>query len=111
MGMFDTINLICPHCGSPTGIQTKSGICQLNVWWLDDAPLNAVRGIQGQSECKGCGQKFHVGLQTVAHAMVGGETYKTNTAGDRVGYSRVYQTLTKIDINQKAPEDDDDYPE
>lgn len=38
MGMFDSINVTCPHCGSIFEAQSKAGDCLLYVYTLDTAP-------------------------------------------------------------------------
>ncbi len=38
MGLYDSINVTCPHCGSIFEAQSRAGDCILDVYTLDTAP-------------------------------------------------------------------------
>lgn len=64
MGMFDSVDIICPHCGKETECQTKSGPCMLRRYTLDNAPISVAAGIVGQNWCDQCKQPFVIELTT-----------------------------------------------
>lgn len=61
MGMFDSIMVPCPECGKKYEAQTKSGECCLYTWDLDEAPIEALLGVNSLApfECQ-CGTSFEV---------------------------------------------------
>jgi hypothetical protein len=45
MGMYDTIHIPCPKCGTPVDVQSKGGECSLKNFTLDTAPLDVIMGL------------------------------------------------------------------
>ena len=64
MGMFDTILVPCPECGKKYEAQTKKGERLLEVWELEDAPVEAMMGVNTHAPflCP-CGTEFEVNLK------------------------------------------------
>ena len=62
MGMFDTVWLNCPNCGSHDEIQTKSGACLLNNFSLHEAPMDVLSGVLGTEHCPSCGKPYVIEL-------------------------------------------------
>ncbi len=55
MGMYDEINVTCPGCSETLIYQSKSGPCCLGTYSLDNAPLEMLSSIEGDSEwCNKC---------------------------------------------------------
>lgn len=67
MGMFDTVLVTCPKCGSREHFQTKSGKCVLGVWSLRKAPADAENDVMADinrhspHDCQKCGTYMYVG--------------------------------------------------
>jgi len=61
MGMFDSVMVPCPRCGSETEAQSKSGACLLDEYTLDDAPGDVMLDVNRHApfSCS-CGCKFSV---------------------------------------------------
>ena len=70
MGMFDSVYVECPYCGSSNELQTKRGECILGNYSLDNAPPQVLLGIKGNQECYKCGELFNVGVQCLTRAWV-----------------------------------------
>ena len=68
MGMYDTILVPCPSCGTKEDFQTKSGSCAMAVYELDEAPQDALSDVNrhGPATCRKCKSIFGVELTTVA---------------------------------------------
>ena len=47
MGMYDTVRVPCPKCGTREDFQSKSGECNLDVFPLEKAPKSVL--INGKS--------------------------------------------------------------
>jgi hypothetical protein len=64
MGMFDSIMLPCPKCGTLYEAQTKGGDCYLQVYSFEDAPQDAMGDVNRHAPfiCDNCGTKFKVEL-------------------------------------------------
>ena len=64
MGMYDTVMVRCPQCGTPAGFQSKSGSCDLETFSLDEAPDDVLRDVNRHSPatCMKCGARFGVEL-------------------------------------------------
>ena len=61
MGMFDSIMVPCPECGKKYEAQTKTGQRLLETWDLEDAPIEALMGVNTHAPftCS-CGTEFEV---------------------------------------------------
>lgn len=64
MGMFDYVNLKCPHCGATYTTQSKGGDCNLDTYDLHDAPADVIIDINRYRPftCEECGGIFKVEL-------------------------------------------------
>ena len=62
MGMYDTVTVRCPQCGTPAGFQSKSGSGKLETFSLDEAPDAVLLDVNRHSPaaCKKCGVRFGV---------------------------------------------------
>lgn len=43
MGLFDSLYVDCPHCGTPVEFQSKEWNCDLSVYSLESAPTAILR--------------------------------------------------------------------
>jgi transposase-like protein len=59
MGLFDTVNFTCPHCGKTTGVQSKAGPCDLITYDERDVPLAIAAALGDEREtCEHCDRDF-----------------------------------------------------
>lgn len=65
MGMYDTVMVRCPQCGVPAEFQSKSGICALATYSLDEAPDDVLRDVNrhAPATCAKCGARFGVEIE------------------------------------------------
>lgn len=66
MGMFDTVLVKCPSCGTRNEFQTKSGECCLLVHNLEDCPDDMLGDVNRHAPvaCDECGTIFQVDIPT-----------------------------------------------
>jgi hypothetical protein len=66
MGMFDSVMVPCPRCGTRHEFQSKSGECTLAEFLLENAPDDVLEGIDDVRlhTCTRCGASFRVVLGT-----------------------------------------------
>ena len=66
MGMFDTVLVPCPKCGTKEEFQSKSGECFLQVVELENCPPDIFADINRHSpySCSNCDSTFQVDLKT-----------------------------------------------
>ena len=78
MGMFDSIMVPCPTCGERSEFQTKSGPCLLAVWNLEDAPQEALAGVNSHAPntCEKCGTDYGVHLTLTATPCTTDQLYR-----------------------------------
>lgn len=71
MGMFDTVDVPCPHCGTVKSFQSKGGACLLRNYNLHDAPADVLSDINRHApyQCEKCGTSFAVQVKTIASAV------------------------------------------
>lgn len=64
MGVYDTVKVPCPKCGTKAEAQSKSGDCVLAVYDLSTAPDDVLGDVNRHApfECEECGTKFKVAL-------------------------------------------------
>lgn len=66
MGMYDTLNVPCPHCGYINSLQSKAGPCGLYDYTIDDAPYVVVQDLANERQyCLECSKEFSVRSRTV----------------------------------------------
>lgn len=72
MGMFDSVNVPCPKCGTKAEFQSKSGSCVMRVYELDEAPLDVLMDINRHSPytCRECGCSYAVKVSHSASAVL-----------------------------------------
>lgn len=65
MGMFDSVMVPCPSCGEINEFQSKSGDCTLDVYSLDNCPLDVIYDINRHSPiyCQKCGVGYRVDVK------------------------------------------------
>lgn len=65
MGMYDTVLVRCPQCGTVAEFQSKSGKCLLETYARDEAPDDVVRGVNrhAPATCVKCGVRFGVEIE------------------------------------------------
>ena len=64
MGMFDTVNVPCPKCGTFNEFQSKGGDCLLSTYTLENAPNDVLLDVNRHSPvtCRNCKTKYKVEL-------------------------------------------------
>lgn len=62
MGVYDTVMVPCPQCGTREEFQSKSGRCMLETFSLDDAPDEVLLDVNRHSPivCTKCSARFGV---------------------------------------------------
>lgn len=62
MGMFDSVMVPCPECGTKNEFQSKGGDCILAVYELDNCPPDVMSNINRHSPhtCARCGIAYEV---------------------------------------------------
>ena len=57
MGVFDSVFVICPHCGQENvDFQSKAGVCALLEYNLNNCPASIAEDLNGKVEkCPKCG--------------------------------------------------------
>jgi len=65
MGMYDSVNVPCPKCGTESEFQSKGGDCLLNVYTLDNCPMDVLSDVNrhAPNDCEKCGTRFYVKIQ------------------------------------------------
>lgn len=59
MGMFDSVYVACPRCGTRCEFQSKAGECCCDSYSLDDAPTEILLDIINEPNwCHGCKSWF-----------------------------------------------------
>jgi predicted RNA-binding Zn-ribbon protein involved in translation (DUF1610 family) len=68
MGVYDSVMIPCPKCGKTQEAQSKSGPCILNVYELEDAPIEVLMNVNRHApfKCDDCGCYYMVRLKTTA---------------------------------------------
>ena len=55
MGLFDSVNLFCPHCAAPIELQSKAGACNLENHWHLSVPAEIAQDLDGEPvTCREC---------------------------------------------------------
>lgn len=62
MGVYDTVLVRCPQCGTPAEFQSKSGRCLLETYSLDEAPDDVLLDVNhhAPATCAKCSVCFYV---------------------------------------------------
>jgi hypothetical protein len=64
MGMYDTVIVPCPTCGTTSEFQSKGGQCLLKTYSLDEAPDDVLLDVNRHAPdtCGKCGTRFGVAI-------------------------------------------------
>ena len=64
MGMFDTVMVPCPQCGTKNEFQSKGGECKLAVYDLEDVPVDVLSDANRYpNSCSKCGIPYKIVIQ------------------------------------------------
>ena len=65
MGLYDTVMVPCPQCGTSAEFQSKSGVCNLDTYALHEAPDDVLLGVNrhAPATCVKCGVRFGVEIE------------------------------------------------
>lgn len=68
MGMFDSVMVPCPKCGTKVECQSKGGDCTLAVYDLASVPPEVLADVNRHAphECLSCGHRFELRLTVAA---------------------------------------------
>lgn len=70
MGMFDSVYVSCPNCGSANEFQSKAGDCLLKDYSLDNAPPEILLDLKGQIQtCFNCKKSIGIVVQCIVYAQ------------------------------------------
>ena len=71
MGMFDTVMVPCPVCGTTAPFQSKGGDCLLTEYTLENAPADVLSDVNRHAPalCMKCATQFKVKLQISARSV------------------------------------------
>ena len=73
MGMFDSVWVKCPKCGTENEFQTKSGECFLENYTLENCPDDALANVNRHSPCHcDCGAFYEVDIKERKAVLVAG---------------------------------------
>ena len=66
MGMYDTLIVKCPECGSQVGFQSKAGDCNLYNYSVNDVPAEIAIDLKNDvSRCENCGYSCRLNVQVI----------------------------------------------
>ena len=70
MGLYDTVHVPCPNCGTLSEFQSKSGDCTLSNYQLSNAPADVLVDINrhAPNTCDKCGTKYFVKTEITTKA-------------------------------------------
>lgn len=72
MGLFDSVMVPCPECGTINEFQSKGGDCRLAEYTLADAPSDVLIDAVGYTvTCTECGYPYHLEVNVSARAEGG----------------------------------------
>lgn len=64
MGLYDNILFRCPSCGTKIFEQSKGGMCDLDTYEADSAPVEVLAYLNDcQMECHSCGDLFLIKIK------------------------------------------------
>ena len=72
MGMYDTVLIPCPKCGTKHDAQSKSGICDCITYEIYEAPVEVLGDINRHAPfvCDHCGAEFKVVVKSMAFPVL-----------------------------------------
>jgi hypothetical protein len=78
MGMFDSVYLRCPRCGSTKNeLQTKVGECLMREFTVYTAPPKVLAALDGESVICECGETLTLRFNPPAVIEIGDKPYPT----------------------------------
>ena len=61
MGLFDSVTVPCPDCGTYNDFQSKGGDCMMDTYTLEDVPADVLLDVNRHPvSCRSCGTPYHV---------------------------------------------------
>ena len=69
MGMFDTVVVTCPSCGTELEFQSKAGACQMSRYPADTIPSAVAADLDGCSQTCSCGETVTLLLPVELHRV------------------------------------------
>jgi hypothetical protein len=65
VGLYDTVMVPCPQCGTRAEFQSKSGVCDLETYALHEAPDDVLRDVNRNAPvtCSKCQARFGVEIE------------------------------------------------
>ena len=103
MGMFDSVMVPCPNCGTTNEFQSKGGDCVLATYSLEDAPFNVLGDVnRWPVSCRRCGTGYRVEVVATAWPVGDGSSMSdVNEIADelrRLPYGhRAYEAADEIE--------------
>lgn len=71
MGMFDSVMVPCPACGTVNEFQSKGGLCQLRRYTPENAPADVLGPLLNETEqCSNCGAEYRVQVRCKVKAVL-----------------------------------------
>lgn len=72
MGMFDSVFIRCPACGTRHEAQSKTGPCRLGVYYLENnnTPADVLGGVMGQKFDCSCGVSLEIEVRAIGRVRV-----------------------------------------
>lgn len=66
MGMFDTVNILCPKCGHILDVQSKAAECTFAEYNVATAPPAIAGDIHNRIiQCDKCNETYRIVTQTI----------------------------------------------
>lgn len=71
MGMYDSVMVPCPQCGTKNEFQSKGGDCSLAEYELADAPADVLLDAdRHDGRCHDCGTRYRLVIHKTVSASV-----------------------------------------
>lgn len=73
MGMFDSVIIYCPNCGTQIEFQSKAGDCNLRSYTLSDIPSTIAADLIGDcASCSKCKRLIRIQGSVVCYPILEG---------------------------------------
>lgn len=70
MGMFDSVMVPCPSCGTVNEFQSKGGLCQLRCYTPENAPADVLGdAVANVEKCSNCGEEYRLQVRCKVKAV------------------------------------------
>ena len=71
MGMYDSLEVRCPTCGTFVTFQSKAGDCVLDTFCLDNVPSSIADDLNGTTKsCSTCGDILKVNSIVISKVWI-----------------------------------------